>query len=219
MSERWTALAARIDALSLRERGFLFLSLVAVCVALADLAWLSPARLAHQRARQEFTATSAELTKLREALRDQADSPNPTKDLRDAIAAAKAQADEVDRAITMQQGPMRSAPSLQELLAHLLRKQPSLQLVQTASLPPDPLASGTGMVSAPQPGASAARGAAPVLRQGMQVTVAGPYADLVRFVQSLETALPELRWGTMRLAANSRPAELTLQVYLVSPQP
>ena len=69
MKNRWKILAARIDALSLRERAFLFLSLIAVCIALADLLWLSPARVDHARARQEFATANTELKRLREAVR------------------------------------------------------------------------------------------------------------------------------------------------------
>jgi MSHA biogenesis protein MshJ len=215
MNERWKTLAARIDALSLRERAFLFLSLVAVCVALADLAWLSPARLAHQRALQEFTTNNTELQRLRTAVREKPDTPSPVRDLQDRIAKARAQVDAVNRDIATVNGPTRSPPRLQDLLSQFLRKHPSLHLVQTANLAPEASAQG-----APTPsGTTAARPSGAVLRQGMAVTLAGPYADLVRFTQGLETSLPELRWGTMRLSAAGQPPELTLQVYLVTPQP
>jgi MSHA biogenesis protein MshJ len=45
--------------------------------------------------------------------------------------------------------------------------------------------------------------------------VAGPYPSLIRYVKSLETALPQLRWGEMQLKANKTPPELTLTVYVL----
>jgi MSHA biogenesis protein MshJ len=215
MNGRWKALAVRIDALSLRERAFLFLSLVAVCVALADLAWLSPARVAHQRALQEYTANNTELQRLRAAVRDKPGAPSPVRDLQERIAKLRAQVDALNRDIATVNGPTRAAPKLQDLLGQFLRKHPSLSLVRTANLAAESAAQ-VGQVPA---GSTAARPPAALLRQGMEVTLAGPYADLVRFTQGLEAALPELRWGMMRLAATSQPPELTLQVYLVTPQP
>ena len=55
MKALWTKYSARVDMLSLRERVILFLSILAVCMALADVLWLSPAQLAHQQMRQRFS--------------------------------------------------------------------------------------------------------------------------------------------------------------------
>ena len=49
--------------------------------------------------------------------------------------------------------------------------------------------------------------------------VAGPYAELVRYVKNLESALPALRWGALRLQSDKQPPELTLQVYVVGVRP
>jgi MSHA biogenesis protein MshJ len=48
--------------------------------------------------------------------------------------------------------------------------------------------------------------------------VAGPYGELVKYVQALESALPGLRWGTMELKTDKRGNELTLRVYAVGVQ-
>ncbi|MDP3700944.1 MAG: hypothetical protein Q8R72_08580 [Hylemonella sp.] len=54
-----------------------------------------------------------------------------------------------------------------------------------------------------------------VKRQALELTVAGPYAELTRYVQTLEKALPALRWGAMKVNSEQQPTELTLQVWLV----
>ena len=54
-----------------------------------------------------------------------------------------------------------------------------------------------------------------VKRQGLELTVAGNYHELARYVQTLERALPALRWGPMRMNSERQPAELTLQVWLL----
>ena len=49
MKAWWLAQMARIDNLSLRERIFLFLSILVCALALADTLWLSPAQTAHKQ--------------------------------------------------------------------------------------------------------------------------------------------------------------------------
>ena len=89
---------------------------------------------------------------------------------------------------------------MSELMRHFLRRYPALSLVRTASMATD---------------AADTTRPAMVARRGQELTVAGPYADLVRFMQTLETAMPELRWGQLKLQAEQQPPELTLQVFLV----
>ena len=209
MKTQWKNLAARIDALSLRERAFLFLSLIAVCFALADLLWLSPARTEHARARQEYATANTELQRLRLAVREKPNAADPVQVARAELARVKTQIDAVNNDMPLLNGPTRNAVSLQEVLVHFLGKQASLSLVQAASLPPE----------VALPGATPAAAPSLVQRQGVEVTVAGPDADLVRSVHALEVAMPDLRWGTMKLSAEQRPAQLKLQVFLVMGQP
>ena len=51
------------------------------------------------------------------------------------------------------------------------------------------------------------------------LTVAGPYPELIRYVQTLEHALPTLRWGDMKLAGDLKPPQLSLQVSVVEVTP
>ena len=209
MKNRWKILAARIDALSLRERAFLFLSLIAVCFALADLLWLSPARTEHARARQEFATANTELKRLREAVREKPNAADPVQVARAELARVKAQIDTLNGDLAIPNGPTRGSVSLQEVLVHFLGKQAALSLLHAASLPLEAAPTGTGPAGPP----------VSVQRQGVEVTVSGPYTELVRYVHSLELAMPDLRWGTMTLMAEQRPAQLKLQVFLVAAQP
>ena len=214
MSTSWKTLSARIDALSLRERVFLFLSVIAVCMALADTLWLAPARAAHQVARQKFATENIELQRLRDEVRARASQDDPAKAIRDDIARVKAGIDTTNQAIVALSGASRGAITLPEVLVHFLRRQGGLALLHTSSLAPAAQASGGSQVN--RPNAVAPVG---VVRQGLELTVAGPYPDLVRYVQTLENSMPDLRWGTMKLAAEQQAPQLSLQVFLVAPQP
>lgn len=200
MKKSWKALSARIDGLNLRERVFLFLSVMVVLVALADSLWVSPARMAHQMVRQQFDANAAELQRLRDESRLRAVQPNPVRQARDELERVQARIAATNNSIAAIGGVLKEATSLQEVLVHFLRRHPSLNLVRTGNLAED--------------GAVADRTSS-VARQGLELTVAGPYPDLVRFVQSLEGAMPDLRWGLLKLQVDQPPPQLTLQVFLV----
>lgn len=58
-----------------------------------------------------------------------------------------------------------------------------------------------------------------VVRQGIELTVSGSYMDLMRYVQTLEKALPTVRWGKMKLSSGKSSSQLTLQLYLVEVLP
>jgi len=212
MSASWKKLAARIDALNLRERLFLFLAVIVVCVALADSLWIGPAQLQHQQVRQRFEANDAELRQLQGDLRLQAQQPDPARQAREELARVQVLIETTDKSISALSGASSSGTSLPNVLVHFLRRHNSLTLVRTASLQVQP----TPLGGTP---ATASTGTTPAARPGQELTIAGPYADLVRYVQTLEAAMPDLRWGPVILKADQQPPELTLQVYLAGSQP
>ena len=200
----WKAFAARIDAQGLRERVFLFLALILICVAVADAWWVSPERLRHQQARLQFDANTLELQRLRDESRLNTLKPNPAQQARDELVRVLAQIDTTNRQLEAAGAGARATTSLSAVLRHFLRRYPALSLVRTSSISVET--------------ANAARPAL-VSREGLELVVAGPYTDLVRFVQALEVAMPDLRWGSLKLQAEQQPPELALQVFLVGVRP
>lgn len=213
MTKSWKVLSARIDALSLRERAFLFLSLIAVCVALVDLLWLAPARAGYQQAQQKFVQENVELQRLREELKAKAAQPEPARMAHDEIKQLNVSIATSNREISALSVSSEGAMTLPKVLVHFLRRQNGLTLVRTSNLVADVVPGTSQSSQAGLVGPSA------VVRNGLELTVSGPYLELVRYVQTLENAMPTLRWGTFKLVADQQPPELSLQVFLVGPQP
>lgn len=210
MKALWQQQAARIDALSLRERVFLFLSVVAVCIALADVLWLSPTQMAHQQARQQLAAQGVELQRLRDELKVLAQPVDASKTVREEVAVAQSQLDAVEHDIQTRVPMSDSNLALQTVLVQFLRRHEGLTLVSAGTVKQEaPVATAVGAPAAP----------AGLVRRGMELKVSGPYAELVRYVKTLEAALPTLRWGALRLRSDKQAPELTLQVYVVGVQP
>jgi MSHA biogenesis protein MshJ len=215
MKQKWQLLASRIDAMQLRERVFLFLAIIVSCLAIADTLWLTPAQVAHKQATQRFAAQGTELQRLRDELRTLAQPVDASKAVRDDIAEANLRLDAINQEIRAVAPLAQGGPAIEEALVQFLRRQEGLTLLKTGTIKQE----ASSPAAATAPGAAATETQAVLTRRGLELSVSGSYADLVRYVKTLENALPTLRWGTLQIKAIKQPPELTLQVYVVGVTP
>jgi MSHA biogenesis protein MshJ len=211
MNKHLETIIARLEALSLRERVFLFLSVLAVCGAVFDTMWLSPAQIAHKQLMLRFEKQAVELNRLRELVKVSAQTDASAAGSQGVLFQLKAEIDRTELAVRQLLPPPEAAP-LVEAMSHMLRRYPGLTLIKTSAL----------AASTPMAGAPASKDLpAGLRRQGIEVTVAGNYADLTRFVSTIEAAMPYVRWGLMTLkTTNDQTApQLTLQLFLLSEVP
>jgi MSHA biogenesis protein MshJ len=213
MNRWWSGQAARINALSFRERLFLFLSLLSICLAVTDRVWLTPAQSAYDQSVQKLAKQNLEVTRSREALKAMGNLVKSAPSLDAEMSALKTRLDQVNQAIKVASLGADDDKSLSQILVHLLRKHEGLTLVKTASLP----AGEAGKAASSN--APAADQPANLTRQGVELTVAGNFAQLMQYVQTLETALPNVHWGLMKLKSDKQPPELMLQLFLVGVSP
>ena len=217
----WERQAKRIDALSLRERAILFLSIVAVLAALFDKLVLTPVT-ARARLRADAEAQqAAEVAQLREQFVAASRNANdPAGQLRPQLEAARAERTRLDAELR-KAGSTSGGEGLSAVLQRLLAQQPGLVLERLALLDDLP-------VTAPR-AASAASVSAPAALptmpgmswQGVELQVLGRYGDIQRYLQALERELPGLRWGEMHLSASGtkEPPRLRAQLFLLKVQP
>ena len=208
--KKWLSVQfTRIDGFSLRERVFLFLSILACLVASADTFWLAPAQAEHALQKQLFNKQTADLKRLRDELRAMPAPVDPSSALNVELALTNAHLEMLDRSIKELSLTSKGVAPLAQVLVHFLRRYDNLTLVRTTTLTAPPASGATdGVVAVPG-----------LFRQGLELTVAGSYAELMGMVQTLEGAMPALRWGEMRLVAGKQPTQLTLQVFVVGAQP
>ena len=215
MNALWEGLAKRIDALNARERMFLFLSILVSLLALADALWLTPAQKAQQLQAQQFTAQAAELDRLRVELAVHGQAKNSNQEVRDQIGQAQQSLDELNQEIAKYVPNAQGGPALEQVLVTFLRRQDGLVLLSTGTLKEDVAPTSAPAASAASTPASGAPATATLQRRGLELRVAGSYAELTRYVKTLEVALPNLRWGPMQLQVNKQTPELTLRVYVL----
>lgn len=216
MIAAWKRHAARIDALSLRERLFIFAAVLSAVAALADTLWVSPLWARYKAAREQLGREAAEVAALRTQLQQRSGvlAAAPTDPAHQAARSAaerlRADLDATRREIgalgdeirTLAASP-QEAQHLPEVLQQALRRRDRVTLVRLATLPPDAEAPGI------------------LQRRGVEFTLAGRYADLADELAALERAMPRLRWGVLRLAAlpaadgAAARAELSVRVDLI----
>ncbi len=218
MKQQWQKLAARIDALSLRERIFAFLSVIVCCLAMVDTLWLSPTQLAYKQATQRFAAQSAEVKRLRIELGALAQPVDASKAVRDDIATAQIRLDQVNQEIRVVAPLAEGGPAIEQALVQFLRRQEGLTLVSTGTIKQELITINSR--SKANANAGPAADYQPVLsKRGLELKVSGSYAELARYVKTLENALPTLRWGSLQVTVGKQMPELTLQVYIVGVPP
>ena len=201
MKTLFAAQARRIDALSLRERVIMFVSVAAALAAVTDFLVLSPA-LSERRA---LAAQLSQGAKQIEALQRQwvaAASPGteatPQGRQHAAIEHARSELVRIDQEIRGQLSGREEMARLPVVLDRLLRAHPRLTLTQLATATPNASAAARSAELAP----SAVRW------QGVDLSVAGSYPDLVRYLAELEQTLPGLRWGPLQVSAPASPTTL-----------
>jgi MSHA biogenesis protein MshJ len=212
MKNWWKIQSVRIDALSLRERAFLFVTLLASCVALAQVLWLEPAQKHHEQITKKFKAQETELRTLQVDFRNSASGTGVVKSSQAELEGLKTQIEATNQALKQVPTGGMASEQLPQVLTHFLRRHEGLTLVKVGPVAEPSTKSSVDKVAAVLSGPS-------LKPQGLELTVAGAYPELIRYVQTLERSLPALRWGTMSVMSEKQPPQLTLQVYLVGESP
>jgi len=206
LQKRWDHVAQRIDALSLRERVFTFLSLAMVLVLLLDGFFISP--LSSEKAALSQTLQSQQQTV--NALREQLSKSNQGGQDGGALALKrmelKALQDELlglKTALKNAQADSSKLPRLQALLQELLQRHASLRLLRLDTLRDKDLPS------------SARVGDTLIQWQGVALELSGDYAELVAYLRRLELAMPGLHWGPMQLRQEGEDSVMRVQLYVL----
>ncbi|MBY0468894.1 MAG: type II secretion system protein M [Burkholderiaceae bacterium] len=203
----WKNQLARINALSLRERVMLFVSVAFVMIALADTLVWSPAAAKRKSLLAEQAASAKELATLRQTLADagatsQPDSPRGQ--LLARIAQSRAELQTVDSQIRENLGDGKRLASLPGLMDQVLRRHERLTLTHLVTSNDRPV----------DKSADTSSGETALRWQAVDLGVSGGYLDLVQYLADLERALPELRWGPMEINSKQTPPELTVRLFL-----
>jgi MSHA biogenesis protein MshJ len=218
----WQRYLAWFAARQPRERLIVAAAVLGGIVFLGYSHAIEPAVLESRRTARslaEAKAATAQAVAAAEALSKQ--NLDPDAPLRAELQRIQAQgADQAQRfeAVDRSLVPPAKVPSL---LESLLRAR-TLQLVSLRTLPPAPVierkAAKTEGAAAKAAEPAATDTALPNLfKHGVEIRIAGSYADLLGYLADLENAPQRLIWGRMDLSVAEYPRSvLTLTVYTLS---
>jgi MSHA biogenesis protein MshJ len=221
IKQRVLELAARMDALSLRERGMVFGATIAVLAFAGHTFVLAPqdakqAALRTQIEQQQAAsaAIDAEITARVEGSRIDPDAQSRTR-----LNTMQQEMGQLgSELLALEHGlvpPERMGP----LVESILRANGRLKLVSMRTLPAEPLAAPGAAPATPAPAPAAAAGSdVPLLyRHGVEVTVRGNYLDMVDYMSTLDAMPTRMFWGRAQLDVETYPtARLTLTLHTLS---
>lgn len=196
----WQPIAARIDEMTLRQRGMLFATMSLAVVALAHVAFIEPVLVRQksliERAKRDQSQLNAVRAQLESVLRQQQNDPDQA-----ALRELERRVAEVEKALTAKKDGFTAATRLPGLMRHLLGKERNVGL-QTLRVLPGSQVEGSSL-----------------FRHGVEITLTGSYFDLLQYLADLEKLPSRLLWGSAEIQAEQYPeVRLTLQVFTLSPE-
>jgi MSHA biogenesis protein MshJ len=219
MKQKWLTFAARIDAMSQRERIMSFAASAAVLVFIVHTGVLGPLLRKQELLRTQVIQQQNNIAGINEQITQklQEAGADPDAPVRARLAAVRDESGRLgDSLRAMQKGlvaPERVAP----LLESILRANGRLKMVSVRTLPVEPL-SAIGAKKEGDAGAPAKTTKRDLLfRHGVELTVRGSYLDMVDYMTALESLPTQLFWGKAQLEVEDYPSvRLTLTLYTLS---
>jgi MSHA biogenesis protein MshJ len=221
MKAFWQTLAGRFAALSNREKSLVAAAVFALVGFGGYAVWVDPARTALAASRTQVAQHQSGIAALEGQVATlQAQMKDPDAANKMALAEVQAQKAEVDRSLEQFDRILIPPQRMPQLLRSLLARHRGLELVALKTLPL--IERHSMVVTAGKPAADAGgrQRQGNVFQHGMEITVAGNYADLLAYVSELEGSSQKLAFGKMSLSVTAYPrSELTLTVYTFSLDP
>ncbi|MBK9682920.1 MAG: hypothetical protein IPO59_06355 [Betaproteobacteria bacterium] len=213
----WRQQRQRFDALGRRERLLVITAAAAACVMAADALWITPAFKAWSAVHKREAALPGVLAKTAaEAQRNAEAALAQERQLQAELAQLRHRLQDGEAAMHEIEANLVGPDRMLALLEQMLDGHGQLRVREMKSLPrTDLVAEAASKVPGPAGSAPAERPA--LYRHGIELTLEGSFADLVRYLEALENMPQRLLWGAMQLKVEQHPkALLTLRVYTLS---
>jgi MSHA biogenesis protein MshJ len=218
MKEQWRRLAARFDALLVRERILVLVGVVVGAALLYDTLALQPLEARKKRLERQI-AEARHNIKLAEAVlsgqEPVADAEAVKRAYRNAL---RKQVAEIDQNMQGLQRGLVPPERMGKLLEEMLARSRGLQLVTLRTLPVqrvDAAAMAAGGKPAAKPGAKEPERT--VFQHGFELTLQGSYADVHAYLAQLEKLPWRMFWGRISVNAEHHPRlRVTLTVLTLS---
>jgi MSHA biogenesis protein MshJ len=212
-------LAAKIDAMSVRERGLVFVSVLALLLFVANALLFAPLRSEQDTLerslkdkRTQTQALEKQLQALTEGLARDPDAENRAR-----LEALRARIREMDEELGRLVAGFVTPREMAKLVEQALTKNRGLEFVKVENLPPTSVSetaagTGAGDTAANQPVPEHA-----VYKHGLRIEMKGGYRDIVSYLRALEALPWKVFWGEVTLETEKYPmSRVSVVIYTLS---
>lgn len=228
MTQYWQRLAARIDALSSRERVMAFAIAALVLVTIVNVTAVDPLmaqqeQLARQ-ARQDEEQIAALQTEIES--RVAAHKADPDAPAKARLQDLKVKSARLHGELLSAQKGLVSPDKMTQLLEDLLKRNAGLQTISLKKLPARSVtesmadSNSTGTAAAvDRKGAEPVQGAesSTVYRHGVELVIQGSYGDITQYLMQLESMPWQLFWESAKLhVMEPQKVRLTMNLFTLS---
>lgn len=223
VTEKWSLLTAKFDALNNRERIMVFGASALVVYTLVNLLLIDHLETSKQRFLSEIATDQSAIMDMQQQvnlLKNKAPI-DPNAQNKQRISALDAELDSINTAKEQLDIKLISPDKMPELLRDLLAKNGKLKLVSLNTLPTEHL-----LTQPSEPAnASASQSIAnqeihldnPVFKHGVEITIEGRYLDLLEYVSTIEKMDWHILWNKAELTTKTYPNnQLKLTLYTLS---
>ncbi|MHB8743025.1 MAG: hypothetical protein ACYC9L_07835 [Sulfuricaulis sp.] len=212
LKARLRGLADRIDAMSLRERGLVFVTILVAAYFIAVNLLFRPVIVEKDQLQKQVdqvrTETRQMNTQIQNMLGNGTNDPQAAK--RQKIAALQDNLRQLDASLAQVTAGLVSPKDMTRLVQQMLLQDHGLQVVKVESLAATPLVQGNGEASAD---------GTMVYKHGMRIELKGNYLDILRYLKSLEAMPWKVFWGQVTLKTDKYPdSHIDLLIYTLSTQ-
>jgi len=223
VKQLWQRYADRIDAMSARERAFIFSAIAVALVAVLYTFMLDAEMNKQKRLSSTLAQRQAEIKSLEAQIGTLATSrgTDAERAQRQRLAAVREQLADLERQIGAEERKFTTPAQMKRVIDEMLARNRSVQLVAMRTLATTSIAEARAAGAVQKPAAKPATpGERLIYRHGIEVTVSGPYLDLMRYVGELEFLPTQLYWSSLELDATRYPTHtLKIIVYTLSLDP
>jgi MSHA biogenesis protein MshJ len=215
--DRLQSLAARVDALSLRERALLLAALLVVFYVLWANLLMAPLEIQQKAQQGQVAQLHAHIALLdRQAQAVIARShEDPDRTNRERRVALRGQIGGLNRRLRRYTSNLISPTVMVQVLKRMLHREPGLRLVAARSLPATPLLerpAGEGAKTKKIPATQAG-----IYKHGLTLEFDGTFPATLRYLKALEALPWQLFWDRMDYQVQHYPhARVTITVHTLS---
>ena len=218
MKELWKKYTTQLDAMSLRERLMVFGAILLGILYVLFTLYIEPAQKREKQLTLQMQQQSVELKTVQQqvqALQERvADPDRGARVRRDAL---QTQIAGIDENLKSMQKSLVPAQRMNALLQDMLSRNPRLGLVDMRTLPLATLVQKRADASDKAGVGSQLSGEGSVYKHGVEITLAGSYADLHDYLARLEKLPWRMFWSRATLAAAEYPrVTLKVTIYTLS---